>query len=219
MALSTVPSCMAQAGMVSVTDAQSAQMQAFINGISDLVYHQLHRNFDVRTYTEFYSGDGSPFILLRQYPVISVTSICEDPEGNFGQTAGGFDSSLNLVQGVDWVLMAGQNGIGSSGMIRRIKGAWWARHTRELGIVSNLPPLPSGNIKIVYTAGYSPIPYAIQMAVNSAVMRAMATAAAGGAAQSMSYEDATMTYVSPADLAMIFGTIESTLGSYKAIVI
>ena len=67
-------------------------------------------------------------------------------------------------------------------------------------------------------AGFSPVPAGIQYAVNAAVIRAALMSPVGGAAQSMGYEDASVSMFSPKDLADMFGSIEKSLGAYKSIV-
>lgn len=220
MALTTAANVFAQAGITSPSAAQTAQASAFISGITSLVKHRLNRDIEQATYTEYYTGDGSPYIILRQYPVISVTSLYYDPDGYNGDASGAFGPTTQLFQGVDWTLTCGQYGQGSTGIIQRINQAWYGRPSRAIGTVSNLPPLAgSGNIKVTYIAGYNPVPPAIQMAVNALVVKMMTQADVGGGVQSTSYEDFSVSMMSPEDEAKVWGSISSTLGSFTSIVI
>lgn len=210
----------AQAGVTVTT--YDGQITALINGVTNQVIHYLQRDIQLKTYTEYHSGNNSAYLQLRQYPVRSVTRVSFDPGGFAGQAPGAFPSSGDLIQGVDFYLMPGQHGIGSSGVLRRINAfdGWYGRASRKSHLVGNQPPLESGNILVVYEAGFDPIPPAIQMSVNTLIWRQVLSAQRGGQiAQSNSYEDASEAYLSPEDLMKLIGTIEQTLGSYRSIVI
>lgn len=217
MALTTLNSVKAQGGIASSDTSRDSQLRSLIDGITSLVKQQLNRDIESRSYVEFYSGDDSPFLLLNQYPVTAVELVCVDDAGYFGAGPAGFDSSRNLTPGVDYALMAGTKGIGSTGMLRRIGATWHRLPTRACGIIQNLPGIPSGNVKILYTAGFSVIPAAISMAVNAAVLRQAMTAITGGAASQMGYEDASVSFLAPEAATGVLGCIESTLANYRSI--
>lgn len=184
-----------------------------------MIKQTLHREIESTNYTEYYSGNGTPILQLLQYPIISVTRVNEDQGSFFGQGSDANPVALDLVQGVDYSIMAGAKGIGSSGWLRRINRTWYRRPAYSPGKVALQPGMPSGNILVVYTAGISPVPPAIQMAVNSAVMRAVTAANLGGAAQTMSYEDASVSFFAPDDMVKVFGSIENSLSHYRQPVI
>jgi hypothetical protein len=217
MALTTLLSVKAQAGIAVGDTTRDVQLRAFIDGVTSLVKQQLNRDIESTEYLEYYSGDGSPFLLLRQYPVTAVSLVCVDDAGYFGAAPGGFDSSLNLVDGVDYALMSGAGGIGSTGMLRRIGTTWHRIPSRAIGVIQNLPGVPSGNIKVQYTAGFVVVPPAITMAVNAAILKQLSMATVGGGVSQMGYEDASVTFLSPADTARLFGSIESILANYRSI--
>ena len=205
-----------QGGIDQGDTSKDDQIQILLDGLSNVIEQELHRTIPATSYTEFYSGDNSQVLLLRQRPVISVTRVNIDNGGEFGQGVNAFDPTQDLVAGVDYAIMAGQNGIGSNGMLKRINGSWPRRQSYVAGQVSPQYGAGTGNILVMYTAGYSPIPAAITYAVNALVLSKLATAAIGGAAQSMSYEDASVSLFSPEQLTGIIGTIERTIGSFKA---
>lgn len=217
MALTTLASVKSQGGIPTSDTSRDAQLRLLIDGVTSLLRQHLNRNLESTDYVEYYSGDGSPFLLLRQYPVTAVSLVCVDDAGYFGAAAGGFDSSLNLVNGIDYALMSGATGSGATGMLRRIGTTWHRLPSRAVGVIENLPGLPNGNICVHYTAGFSIIPSAINMAVNAAVLKQLSTAATGGAASQMSYEDASVAFFHPTDTATLFGTIEHVLANYKSI--
>ena len=217
MALTTLMSVKSQGGIPAADTSRDGQIRILIDGITSLVKQQLNREIESAEYTEYYSGDGSPFLLLRQYPVTSVSLVCLDDAGYFGAAPGGFDSSLNLVEGVDYALMSGVAGLGATGTLRRIGTTWHRYPSRAIGVIQNLPGIPSGNIKVQYTAGFDVVPPAIVMAVNAAILKQLAMSSFGGAASQLGYEDASVSFVAPADVAKLFGSIESILANYRSI--
>lgn len=217
MALTTLNAVKHQAGISLSDTSRDTQLRSFIDGVTSLVKQQLNRDLELSTYTEYYSGNNKPILILRQYPVVSVTRVCVDNGAYFGDASGAFPVANDLVSGVDYALLDGLNGKGGQGILRRIGGTWYGRPYRELGTVENLAPVGNGNILVTYTAGYTTIPAAISMAVNSLVVRLTTQASIGGGAKSMSYEDASVSYLTPADFASVFGAVESTLANYKSI--
>lgn len=217
MALTNRASVKAQAGIPATDSSRDSQIDALIAGVASLVKQQLNRDFEAADYTEYYSGDNSAFLMLRQYPVNSITAIYDDRGGYFGDASGAFAAATLLVSGVDYCLMDGLYGKGGQGIVRRINDIWYGRPTKSVGTVEYLPPHPSGNIKVQYNAGYSKIPPAIQMGVNMLVAQLSLQAAAGGGASSMTYEDASVTYLTPDVASKAWGSIASTFAQYKSI--
>ena len=217
MALTTLNAVKAQAGISALDTSKDVQLTALITAVTAIIKRSLNREIESASYTEYYSGDNSPFLILRQYPVISIDSIYFDTGGYFGSVLNSFDSKTLLAAGTDYCLVAGINGIGSNGMVRRIGSTWYGQYSRVVGRVANQPPVNSGNINVTYTAGYAVIPPALAYAVNLMVIRCASWAAAGQPAQSMSYEDAAMSFFSTAEGAKLLGSVEKTVGNYKSI--
>ena len=113
--------------------------------------------------------------------------------------------------------MSGAAGQGATGILRRIGTTWPCHSSRAVGVIQNLPGIPSGNIKVQYTAGFDVVPPAIAMAVNAAILKQLAMASFGGAASQLGYEDASVSFVAPAEAAKLFGSIESILAKYRSI--
>ncbi|WP_397570654.1 hypothetical protein [Schlesneria sp. T3-172] len=219
MTLTTLNAVKDQAGIPRADTTRDNQIKAFICGISDYVTRFLGRNIEQQEYTEYYSGDGTVELLLRQYPVISVQRVCVDSGGYFGDPANAFPSANDLVSGVDYALVAGQWGKGSSGILRRIGGSWAAWPARVAGTVQSLPSKAQGNILVEYTAGYAEIPPALVMAVNSLVAKGIFQSQFGGGVQSASYEDASASFAASDEVAKTIGSVTSTLGLFRSIVI
>jgi hypothetical protein len=204
-------------GRIAASDTtRDSQITSLIAGVQDLVKRWLGRDIEQTTYTEYYTGNNSPYLILRQYPVVSITSICIDSGGYNGDAPNAFPASQNLTQGVDFTLTCGLAGQGANGIVRRINNVWYGRPSRALGTVENLPPLEgTGNIKVVYVAGYSPVPPSIQMAVNDLILKKTITSVAGGAVTQMAYEDGSVSFFSPEEEAKLFGSISQTLGVWR----
>ncbi len=217
MALTTLTSVKTQGGIAAGDTSRDGQLRSLIDGVSSIVKQHLNRDLESTNYIEYYSGNGTPLLLLNQYPVTAVSLVCVDDLGYFGAAPGGFAPSLNLVEGIDFALMSGANGQGSSGFLRRIGTTWHRPPARAFGVLSNLPGIPNGNIQVQYTAGFPVIPPAITMAVNALVLKQASQASLGGAASQMGYEDAHISFFSPADAATLLGSIESTLAHFRSI--
>ena len=219
MALTTLASVKAYAGIAATDTSRDIQLRYLIDAVNSLVTQQLNRNIEMSEYVEYYSGNGSALLMLNQFPVANVTYVCIDDVGYFGSNVGGFDQSQNLVLGVDFAIMSGAKGVGSNGILRRIGATWHCRPSRATGVIENLPGIPHGNIKVRYTAGFDVIPPAIVMAANSLIIKLAAQSPMGGAVQSISYEDASVTFMNPTDVSIVLGSIEATLANYRSIAI
>ncbi len=77
---------------------------------------------------EVRDGKGLEFIYTREYPVVEVSKVYDSADRSYG--------SGDLIDSADYVWM-------SSGKIRRVSGVWYD------GIQ---------NMKVVYNAGFSPVP-------------------------------------------------------------
>ena len=212
--LTTLSSVKTQAGINPSDTSQDLQLNSLINGCNDYIKRYLNRDIEQTVYSEIYSGDNSSILMLRQFPVISIQSIYQDQGAYAGQAAGSFAANTLLVQGVDWCLLPGNYGIGSSGAVRRINGTWYGRPSRVLGRVANQPTLQSGNIQVNYTAGYLPVPPGLVMGVNAMVIRGL-TFSQGMIASEESYEDAHAAYFNSGEAAKFLGSVERTLGKFK----
>lgn len=213
--LTTLNSVKNMAGIALTDTSKDQQYTALISAISSAVQNSIHRNLALQSYTDYYSPTGDAILQLRNMPIGSVTRVCVDPNGNYGETSGAFPASMDLVQGVDYSIMAGRDGIGSSGCLRRINGYWYKYKTWAPGKVAPQISADNGSILVQYTAGYSPIPAAIALAVNQAIIEAANRMINGGPVSSQSYEDASMSFFGPEQLLKVFGSIQSVLSYYK----
>lgn len=118
---------------ISKTDYDSI-LERMINAASQSIEKYLDRVVKEATYTEFQDGRASNKILLKEYPVSSITSLHIDNDGDFDANA---------------LIDSGDYSIDSESMLL-------LRHrTFTKGYQ---------NIKVVYVAGYSTVPSDIEHA-------------------------------------------------------
>ncbi len=220
MALSTLQNIKLQANIPQNDTSRDLQYSAILTGVTAYVKQKLNRDLEQATYTEWYSGDSSPILLLNQRPVTSVASVYLDNSAYWDQGTTPFGPSTLLVQGVDYALrqLSSTKGDGV-GRLYRIVGSWTAPPRRQMGYVSNLPGIGIGNIQVTYTAGYATIPADLAMAVNALVIRVANSAIFGGIISGGNYEDASMTLADPKVAATMFGSLENMLAQYDEIAV
>lgn len=110
------------------------------DGVEAAVKKHCDRDFILTTYTEYYNGDGSSRLFVKNFPITAITTIHDDPARAFGATTqiaatyivSDVSELLNagIIDLLDWVFNRGKR-----------------------------------NIKVVYQAGYSTIPSDLRNAV------------------------------------------------------
>lgn len=113
-----------------------------VNMASDVVNKYCNRKFLAADYTEYYNGDGTFELILKNYPVNSVDSLYDD-------VLRAFDSTSEIDVSAD-VLVDG-----STGILR----LWNNESAFEPG---------QANVKVTYNAGYAlaSMPYSVKQAVH-----------------------------------------------------
>lgn len=92
--------------------------------------------FETATYTEYYDGNGQRSLLLKEYPVVSITTVHDDVDRAYGASTLIDASDIVVREAVGELIYDG----GTFGM----------------GIK---------NVKVVYVAGYTSIPADVRQAV------------------------------------------------------
>ena len=133
-------------------------IDALLAQVTDLVQTYCRRTFAQATYTEYYKafGEGSTVLVLRQYPVDSVTSVHVSTE-------------LPRSYGSDELLTADEDYFledADAGLLERVDGGVW--------------PAKAKATKVVYVAGYSTIPGDLERAAIEIICMKMYKAGAGG---------------------------------------
>lgn len=136
--LTTLTNLKEYLGIATLNIDDDTFLQNLITRISDDIESQCNRAFHAATYTQYYKGSGTNRLLLRQYPVNSVTSVFDDPDRVWGSDTQ-FDADDISIS--DEIL----------GMI-----------ILEDNIFSEFEDVE--NIKVIYNAGYSTIPTDLESA-------------------------------------------------------
>jgi uncharacterized phiE125 gp8 family phage protein len=148
IALITLADAKAFLKVATGTTSEDAIIADLINECSVWINSYCNRKFiDVGTnVTEYYDGDGTPQLHLRQWPVLSVTSLYAD-----SARAWGADTAIDVTADVQIDNEAG------------ILTLWNGQSSFGRG---------TGNIKVLYRAGYtynSNVPYDLQLACRKQV--------------------------------------------------
>lgn len=145
-------------GYLGITDSTwDLQLETLLPVAELRVERYCNHEFTEDDFTEYYSGDGTNKIVLRRWPVVSVTNVWQDPAGAYGDGVDAF-SGDPLVQGVDYALKIERNGESQSGIIERLNGIWSSYGVRrQLGLVSPVVAPLTGNIKVTYTTTSAPV--------------------------------------------------------------
>ena len=115
------------------------------------------RTIESATLTEYYSGDGTQMLVLQQRPVTAVTSANVDDGGYAGQASGAFPVATAWTAGEDFFIRTVVENESNTGELVAIKGPGTFTGDREPRTWGEWP-LGTGNIKVVYTAGYATVP-------------------------------------------------------------
>lgn len=178
------------------------------------------RGWIIRQYqNQYYSGDGTKFLALRQRPVVSIQSLYYDAAGYFGAGQNAFtDPAALLVSGTDYVLYVDNDRYGFSerGHVARISGFWKQPNERVRGILVSIPGDALGNIKISYTAGYPSCPLDLQIVENQIVAIIRSSAERGMPLASETLDYYTYQLAGQADAVKMLGGISRTLANYKS---
>jgi hypothetical protein len=110
-------------------------VELFINAGSQFIERETDRKIKQQTHTDIKHGRKSNLILFRQWPVTAVTSLHVDSEASYGS---------------DTLVDPSEYRIGDEG--------------NSLVLLNRSFPNGYNNIKVVYTAGYDPVPSDLQNA-------------------------------------------------------
>jgi hypothetical protein len=117
-------------------------------------------------------------------------SVWSDDTGYWGQSSQAFSNQTYLTPGVDYALDVDQpDGTSRSGLLYRIGGNWSEPWVYQGGVISPFLGPASGNLKVVYTAGYKTVPAQLTMAANTLIGRMIGVLPQGAALGSESVKD------------------------------
>lgn len=133
--------------------------------------------------TEYYGGDGSQILILRNRPVQQLLSVYQDAQAFYGEASEAFAASTLLTAGTDYNLRRDTRTtspeISRTGMVYRIASYWPPQRIRTYGNLALRQAEADGNIKATYVHGYCPMPADLQAGVAATVALMKLTAKFG----------------------------------------
>ncbi len=190
--------------------SEDIKLGLLIETASTWIQEILNRDFELKSRTEYYPGSGTQEMTLRHRPVLinPLPLVYEDDTnlGFYGSVPGSFDSTTQLVYGDDFALVL-DNDINNtgifdssrSGILVRINQLWDKPVYRQIGLLSPFIARGYGNVKIVYTAGYTTdsLPAQIRTACAVLVSKLRNLLPYGSLLTSESYEERSVGYFIP----------------------
>lgn len=183
-------------GISNLDTTQDSFITQVIPYVSSLIADNLNRPFFLASnpanpLVQFYNGNGTSQMVLRLWPVQSITEIRLNDEGYWGEVAGSFGTATLLTQGQDYALrLDGVDGsFSKSGIVYRINMVWDTQYARGPLMLAYYPTDGRGNIKVTYTYGFDKIPPDLEWVANMAVTRMMQTAQNGYPFKEEHYEN------------------------------
>lgn len=140
MALTSVSNVKSYLSINESTD--DTILTTLVSQAEKIILDYLGKNIESATYTEYHDGDGTDEVHLKQYPIISVTSLYDDVERVFNSTT--------LIAATNYIIYEDE------GIIRLFND----ESSFAVG---------KRNIKVAYTAGYASVPGDITLAANKLI--------------------------------------------------
>ena len=149
---------------------------AFLNllreGVEAEFLSLIQRNIEQAPYTDFLYGSGTNRVATVEYPValsgvgITPPVVYEDSFGYWGTADDAFDPARDLLTvGTDYAWDSPDQVTSKSGVIYRINKPWPYSWTRQAQTLAPWVGRQPGAVKVVYTAGFNPVPADIQDAI------------------------------------------------------
>lgn len=164
-----------------LNSTEDKKLNWFIEWSTGWLENVIGRDVTFKQRTQFYGGSATQKLLLRNRPVFpnigqsDVIQVFLDESGNFGSTSGSFDAGTTaLTYGQDFALEIDQDdGTSRSAILYRLGNLWPRPSVRQRGLLSPFLGPSIGNIKVVYTAGYTAdtLPAQLRLACNLLVAR------------------------------------------------
>jgi hypothetical protein len=218
MALTTVNQIKSFLGQTSTVD--DVQLEALRQAAEAEIAAYCNRSFETTNYVDFYSGNGTRFLALRNRPVTAVNFVWQDFNANFGANTPSFGTDTLLTYGSQWTLDWDQGAtVSKSGVLIRVGTVW-----EEIGRVYFPGKLSAdigpayGNIKVDYQAGFVTIPMDLQYCVAYLVKYMMRTLPYGASVDSEKIGQFTYSLGRPRkDLTPEIGSLRQMLGKYREV--
>ncbi len=194
MALTTRAIVKARLGIASTDTSQDALIDTLVEEADSAVKEHIGLNIEQGTYTEYYKGNGTRALVLRERPVQSITSIHVDNDGYFGFGSSPFATADLLTAGTDYALDYVSSGeYSKSGIVYRV-GTVWPSVSVDVGLLSPQQAKALGNIKVVYVAGFATVPKVYQEMATKYTCWKFKTDGSAGLLSSESISDTSYSY-------------------------
>ncbi len=145
-------------------------------------------------------------------------AIWTDATGRWGQGDDAFDDTLNLLGGDEYALKVDQgDGLTSKCGLVFCSPGWSQDYSRPGNSLAAFATSGTGNIKVVFNAGYDAVPPDLEMAALRVIARVRASRRFGQLAQSGGYEGANVSFVADiaATLGVLGGDVAAVLARYR----
>jgi hypothetical protein len=175
--------------------SQDKRLGFFLHYSSKLIDEFLRRPpIEKKSRTEYYGGTGTQKLLLKSRPVFPDTlQVWVDDSGHFGQSSGAFSNSEALLTfGSDYCINPDQeDGTSREAILYRVNAYWNRPMVRQRGMLASFVGFPLGNVKVTYTAGYTPdsLPDVFRAACDALVLKMAYFFPLGMELTSESYEE------------------------------
>lgn len=219
MALADIDNVKLALGIAADDTSEDDLLNLLIAQVTALIEAELHRKILRANYVEYYSGTGTPFLVLAQRPVVAAgLEVREDLSGWYG-TGAGFGTDTVLTYGTNYALRVDQpDGSSRAGVLARLDGVWKRPVRRPGGLVNVLTPVLGeslGSLKVTYTAGYATLPADVEFAAIMAIAKARQVLPYGQMLGSESYEERAVAFVNLWKTTGILSEAMASLRGYR----
>lgn len=158
--------------------SEDVKLTAMVSQADAAIKQYCGRQLESASRTEYYDGDGTAALLLRQRPVTSVTSVHVDEGGYAGQGTDAFPSTTAWTAGTDFFVRFTDESERNTGELVAIKGPGTFTADGDPRTWGSWPN-GTGNIKVIYLGGYTAVPDDLLLAANLIVSEMRNTAEVG----------------------------------------
>jgi hypothetical protein len=204
----------------STSQAEDVKLLFYVEYASDIIAEVLDRpGLWSKARTEYYNGTGTQKLLLKSRPVLTSPTILvrEDESGFFGSASGTFGTDTALTYGEDFHLWIDQDdGSSRCGILLRDGDFWPRPASRQTGLLSPFLGEGFGNIRVIYTGGYTldTLPGAFRLAAALLIARLRLIFPLGVILSSENYEDRGVSYSIP-DRNKLLEMVKPLVFSYR----
>ena len=216
MPLTTGSALKLHLGIAESSTAQDAFLGQLLESAEAAFLRLIGRRIEADDYVDYYSGANTPVLLLREYPVLSVSSVRVDARGYWGTAADSFGATTALTAGVDYALVADGSGSGT-GRLFRINGVWPGQWRTRAGLLTPSLKPGAGNVKVSYRAGYEAVPPDVALALWQVCARLRAERATGRPVAEEAFEEYRVKFAADAERMMRTGSEAQVVARYRRI--